>query len=115
MRKGNGPAAYPEDFLLPYEEAMKYFNIALELDALSAAAIEGMNVRRHVSLQSEGGDSVAVVVVRRLRHHNTAHSDSLRGCLLRLWLETFATVANNPVCRRPKLKQLSAARSAVMV
>ena len=47
MRKGNGPAAYPEDFLLPYEEAMKYFNIALELDALSAAAIEGMNVRSH--------------------------------------------------------------------
>jgi hypothetical protein len=45
MRKGNGPAAYPADFLIPYEEAMKYFHIALEQDPTSAAAMEGMGVR----------------------------------------------------------------------
>ena len=47
MRKGNGPAAYASDFLIPYEEAMTFFKVALDLDPLSSAANEGMTVRSH--------------------------------------------------------------------
>jgi len=54
MRKGNGPAAYPSDFLIPYEEAMKYFKVALQLDPVSSAANEGMNVSQLILWEPHG-------------------------------------------------------------
>lgn len=74
MRKGNGPAGYPADFLIPYEEAMKYFSIALELDSTSAAAMEGMSALvgniRYRGQQSGVSEAEIETIIRRAQRRN---------------------------------------------
>ena len=70
-----------------------------------------------MSLQAE--DSVDVVVMSTMcedtLHIEKVMSASVQRYSFRLWSETFATVANNRVYLRPKLRQLSGVHNAAMV
>jgi len=79
---------------------MKYFNIALELDPLSSAALEGMSVRRPL-----------FSVETHCRQCEPAGGSCL-AC--RLSLATFGIEGSSPAFRKQKLKLSSGAPSAAM-